>query len=31
MKDPLKHDNPDDRLERTLAALRDAPIPDGPS
>lgn len=31
MKDPLKHDNPDDRLERTLAAMRDAPVPDGPS
>ena len=34
MIDPNPSDNPDnsgDRLERSLSALRNAPIPDGPS
>jgi hypothetical protein len=31
MTDPIPHDNPSDLLERSLAAMRNAPIPDGPS
>jgi outer membrane lipoprotein-sorting protein len=31
MSDPDRSDNPNDRLERSLSAMRNAPIPDGPS
>ena len=31
MTDPNPHDNPGDLLERSLGAMRNAPMPDGPS